>query len=155
MNKIKFICVDFQKDFTSEGGKAYKSRPSVDFVKETLVPFFRKHNIKTAEIISDYRAPRSGSTAICRPGEVGFESELPDDIKIQDIRIKSMNSPLWSRANCGVADQPAGIPFQDSDGFAKWLHHTVGNPEEVENVILFGLTIDCCVLSTAQELRWR
>jgi len=155
MNKIKFICVDFQKDFSSKTGKAYKLRPSVDFVKRTLVPFFKKHNIKIAEIISDYRAPRSGSTRICRPGESGFESEIPNDIKSENIWIKSMNSPLWTRVNCGIAEKEPGIPFQDSNGFEKWLNNTIGNPNEVEEVILFGLTIDCCVLSTAQELCWR
>lgn len=147
------MCIDFQKDFSSRKGKAYESRPSVDFVKEILVPFFRKHSIKIAEIISDYRAPRpSGSTEICHPGESGFESEIPKDIKLKNIWIKSMNSPLWTRTNCGIANKKPGSPFQDSKGFSKWLSDTIGNPDEIENVILFGLTLDCCVLSTAQEL---
>ena len=156
MNNIKFISIDFQNDFSSEKGSAYKPRPSVNFVKKTLVSFFRKHNIKIAEIISDYRQPRPGDTGdCCRPGEWGFESEIPSDVKNQNIWIKSMNSPIWTRDNCGLADKKPGIPFQDTDGFGKWLKKTVGNPEEVDEVILIGLTIDCCVFSTAQELCWR
>jgi len=155
MNKIKFICIDFQKDFSSKSGKAFNLRPSVNFIKETLVHFFREHNIKVAEIISDYRAPRSGTTRICLPGEFGFESEIPNDVKLQNIWIKSMNSPLWTRDNCGIANKKPGISFQDSNGFKKWLNDTIGDPDDVEEVILFGLTIDCCILSTAQELCWR
>ena len=53
--KTKIISIDFQKDFTAEGGICHKPRLSVDFVKNTLAPFLEKNNLKIAEIISDYR----------------------------------------------------------------------------------------------------
>ncbi|MFZ5392086.1 MAG: isochorismatase family protein [Patescibacteria group bacterium] len=155
MNKIKLISVDFQKDFSSVDGKAYESRPCIDFIKQTLIPFLRENNIKVAEIISDYRAPRSGTTRVCLPGESGFESEIPEDVKFEDIWIKSMNSPLWTRDNRGIADKDPGIPYQDSEGFRVWLTNNIGSPDDEHDIVLFGLTLDCCVLSTAQELKWR
>lgn len=155
MNEIKFLSVDFQKDFSSKDGKAYEPRPCIDFIKDVLIPFFRKNSIKTAEIISDYRAPRSGNTRVCLPGESGFESEIPEDVKFGNIWIKSMNSPLWIRENRGIAEKEPGVPYQDPDGFGKWLHDVVGGPEDKNDIVIFGLTLDCCVLSTAQELKWR
>lgn len=153
MSRIKIISVDFQKDFTSKEGICYKPRRSVKFVKETLVPFLRKHNIKIAEIISDYRQPRPGDTGdLCHPGEDGYESEIPGDVKNRNIWIKCMNSPVWIRKNIGLANKKPGLPYQDSYAFNKWLKKVVGNANEV---VLFGLTIDCCVFCTAQELSWR
>ncbi len=155
MNNYKFVVVDFQKDFSSQEWKAYRPRSSIDFVKKTLVPFFRKNTIKVAEIISDYRAPRSWSTRICNPWDEGFESEIPNDIKLDDVRIKAMNSPLWTRENAGIAHEDPGIPFQDAPWFTAWLENSIGQPEDDNKIVLFWLTLDCCVLSTAQELSWR
>ena len=80
--KTKIISIDFQKDFTAEGGICHKPRPSVDFVKNTLVPYLTEKKIKIAEIISDYRQPRPGGRGnCCRPGEWGYESEIPESAK--------------------------------------------------------------------------
>ena len=153
---IKIISVDFQKDFTSKGGVCYKPRPSVKFVKEILIPYLRKNNIKISEIISDYRQRRPGDTGdLCHPGEWGYESEIVKDVKNKNVWIKCMNSPIWTRKNIGLKNKKPGIPYQNTKSFTKWLEKSIGKPEEVEEVILIGLTIDCCVLSTAQELRWR
>ena len=65
-----------------------------------------------------------------------------------------MNSPIWIRDNIGEKDKKAGLPFPDSKAFGKWIDENIGKPEEIIPVI-FGLTIDCCVLSTIQEFRWR
>ncbi|HEY4523518.1 MAG TPA: hypothetical protein VJK04_01440, partial [Candidatus Paceibacterota bacterium] len=46
------------------------------------------------------------------------------------------------------------LPYQDTKAFGKWLDKNIGKPAEVTPV-LFGLTLDCCVLSTLQELNWR
>lgn len=155
MDKIKIISVDFQKDFTAKGGICYKQRNSVDFIKNTLVPFLRRDNIKIAEIISDYRQPRPGDRGnLCHPGEWGYESEIPKDVKLKNSWIKCMNSPIWIRKNIGISDKKPGLPYQDPVKFNKWLLKTVGKSGEVQ-VILIGLTIDCCVLCTAQELNWR
>ncbi len=155
MSNIKFISVDFQNDFSSKDGLAYVFRPSVDFVKNIFVPFLRDEGIKVAEIVSDYRQPRPGDSGdCCHPGEWGFESEIPDDIKLEKAWVKCMNSPIWVRENGGVAGKIPGVPFQDASGFGEWLEEVVGSPKDVE-IVLFGLTVDCCVLCTAQELCWR
>ncbi|TRZ55243.1 hypothetical protein D4Q76_00835 [archaeon] len=43
--KIKIISVDLQKDFSAKGGKEFRPRPSVEFIRNTLIPFLRKRNI--------------------------------------------------------------------------------------------------------------
>lgn len=156
MKQIKIISIDFQKDFSAEGGICYKLRPSVDFVKSTLVPWMNAHSMKIAEIISDYRQPRPGDRGdCCHPGEEGYESEIPYDVKEKKIWIKCMNSPTWIRENGGKANKNPGIPYQDPKKFDAWLSSVIGKPEEVEMVILIGLTLDCCVLCTSQELNFR
>lgn len=126
MTKIKILSVDFQKDFTSEGGLHFKPRQSVKFVKETLVPFLRKEGIKITEIISDYRQPKPRSKRnTCCPGTWGYESEIPEDIKLNDIWIKCMNSPLWVRENIGIPNTQAGFPYQDVSAFNSWLKKNI------------------------------
>lgn len=152
--KVKLISVDLQKDFALKGGKHYKIRPSVEFVQNTLTPFLTANNIKVAEIISDYRQPRPGDRdESCIPGTWGYESIVPKDI-VSAQWIKCMNSPLWTRENIGNPEKTPGLPYQDTKAFGKWLEESIGNPNEITPV-LFGLTIDCCVLSTLQELNWR
>ena len=156
MNNIKFISIDFQNDFTSKNGLHFKPRPSVEFVKEILIPFLRKHKIKVAEIISDYRQPKPRSKRnTCVPGEWGYESGIPIDVKVGKNWIKCMNSPVWIRKNIGIADKVPGLPYQDTDTFDKRLKKNIGEPKGNKEIILFGLTVDCCVLCTAQELSWR
>lgn len=156
MADIKIISVDFQKEFSTKGGKHYMPRPNVDFIKKILVPFLREKNIKIAEITSDYRQPRPGYLAdsTC-PGEKGYESEIPDDIKLKSVWIKCMNSPIWTRDNIGNPNKDPGLPYQDTKAFTNWLNSTIGAPKDVDEVILIGLTLDCCVFCTAQELRFR
>jgi nicotinamidase-related amidase len=109
-----------------------------------------------AEIISDYRLPRPGDEFECLvPGTWGYESEIPGDIKNSNVWIKSMNSPAWIREHRGDASQAGGLPYPDPHAFSGWLQSVIGLPQEVEQVILIGLTLDCCVLCTAQELSFR
>jgi len=158
---IRIVSMDFQKDFTAEGGACYRPRRSVGFVKETLVPFLRKRDVKIAEIVSDYRKPRYRQSRagrgqdLCRPGEPGYQSELPDDVRHGSAWIKCMNSPVWTRKNIGIGGKKPGLPRQDPRAFGRWLEDTVGKPEDVDEVVLIGLTLDRCVLCTAQELYWR
>jgi len=154
--KYSFLGVDLQYDFSREGGESYAPRKSVVFVREVLFPYFRNHDILTAEIMSDYRQPRPGdSRDLCRPSEWGYESEVPDEIRKGAPWIKSMNSPLWIRENGGNPDKKPGLPYQDPKGFDRWLSLNVGDPDKVDSVILYGLTLDCCILCTAQELTFR
>ncbi len=66
-----------------------------------------------------------------------------------------MNSPIWVRENIGQENAQPGLPYQDPELFTKWLNRTIGQPEDVDFVVLIGLTIDRCVFCTAQELSWR
>jgi len=153
--KTKIVSIDFQKDFTAEGGRCYRLRPSVDFVKNTLAPFLEKHNLKIAEIISDYRQPRPGDRGnCCQPGEWGYESEIPEQVKDKDIWIKCMNSPIWVRDNIGDSNKEPGLPYQDPKKFSEWTEREIGKPDDTE-ILLIGLTLDCCVLCTAQEFKFR
>lgn len=153
---IKIISIDLQKDFTDPKGRAFRERPSVAFVKNDLAPFLREKDIKIYEIISDYRQPRQGDTGdLCHPGTFGFESEIPEDIKSSNIWIKSMNSPEWIRKGRGDKDAVPELPYPDPESFTKWLNETIGVPEEKNKIVLIGLTLDCCVLSTAQDLTFR
>ena len=34
------------------------------------------------------------------------------------------------------------------------MKRSIGKPEDTDEIVLIGLTIDCCVLSLAQELNW-
>ncbi|OGD85321.1 hypothetical protein A3B51_00545 [Candidatus Curtissbacteria bacterium RIFCSPLOWO2_01_FULL_41_18] len=152
--KHSFIAVDIQNDFASEGGQWYTPKPAVDFMKKVLFPYLREKGIKINEIISDYRQPRPGDRGDgCHPGEWGYESLVPDDIR-KSQWIKCMNSPIWTRDNIGDANREPGLPHPDPNGFGQWLEENVGSPEKTTPVLI-GLTADCCVLSTGQELNWR
>ena len=126
MHPIKIVSVDFQKDFSSAEGLCYRARPCVDFIKGKLVPHLREHNLKVAEIVSDYRLPRPGDEfECCVPGTAGYVSEIPDDVKHPQVWVKCMNSPIWVRENGGVAGKPAGRPYPHPEAFAAWLARTI------------------------------
>lgn len=152
--RYEFVCVDLQNDFATKGGNFYTYKPSVMFLNKTLFPYLRKKKLKVNEIISDYRQPRPADGGDgCHPGEWGYKSLIPDDLR-KSQWIKCMNSPIWIRKNIGKKEKKPGLPYPDSKKFGKWLDKNIGNPGKVTPVI-FGLTIDCCVLSTIQEFRWR
>lgn len=150
---MRFISVDLQNDFTSIGGICYRRRGSVYFVKDILIPYFIEKKLMVNEIISDYRQPRPGDAGdCCHPGEWGYESLIPEAIKNTDIWMKCMNSPIWTRDNIGISAKEPGFPYQDHKRFNDWLEKCMHGEKEV---IIFGLTLDCCVLCTAQELAFR
>lgn len=152
--KYEFIAIDIQNEFASEGGKFYTSKPSINFLQNILFPYFKKNNIKINEIVSDYRQPRPGDGGDgCHPGSWGYESLVPKELK-KSFWVKSMNSPIWIREGIGDENSIPGKPFPDSNAFGMWIEKNIGEPDEVRPAI-FGLTIDCCVLSTVQEFRWR
>lgn len=154
--KIKIISVDVQKAFSAKGGKHFRRRPAVDFLKKVFVPHLLKKNIKIAEIISDYRQPRKGDKDhSCIPETWGYQSEIDDKVKLKPVWIKAMNSPAWTRKSAGNARKKPGEPYPNPQKFKKWLETVVGKPEDVDLIILVGLTTDCCVFCTAQELAFR
>jgi hypothetical protein len=151
--KYEFVCVDLQNEFASTGGRFYSAKPSLSFLQNILFPFFRAENVKVNEIMSDYRQPRPGDGGDgCFPGDWGYESLLPGDLR-KSVWVKCMNSPIWIRENIGTNRAP-GLPYPDSQRFGEWIETFIGEPSAVRPVI-FGLTIDCCVLSAVQEFRWR
>ncbi len=151
----KFLCVDFQNEFASKNGKWYNGGKSIDFINQTLSPYLAKKSLRVDEIISDYRPPRNKDSGIgCIPGEFGYQSALPDEIRNNDPWIKCMNSPVWTRKNIGNKFKKPGLPYQNTRAFNNWLKSKFGEPNNNLTIILFGLTLDCCVLATAQELYW-
>jgi nicotinamidase-related amidase len=153
---MKIISVDFQKEFSAEGGRCYIPRPCIPFIKDVLVPFLRERGFKIAEIISDYRLPHRGSGFhACIPGTPGYRSEIPVDVKHENVWIKALASPGWIRKHSGDPSREPGLPYPDPHAFSEWLMGTVGLPSEDSEIILIGLTIDCCVLSVLEELRYR
>ena len=147
-----FICVDFQNDFASFGGVNFNKGESASFIKEKMFPFLKEHGIRASEIISDYRLPRGKSkNESCIPGSWGFQSLLPSTIKKGTPWIKCMHNPLWIRKNIGIPNTILGKEYQSPRKFNKWLKENVPN----NNVVLFGETVDCCMLQVASELYFR
>ena len=146
---IGLLAVDFQREFTSREGRAFRDRPSVSFVREVLVPELRTLGLKTAEIVSDYRQPRHlDRESYCVPGTVGFESDLPGDVKRTPVWVKAHNHPAWIRRN-GGALEPTDHPYSDAPAFHRWVRALF--PDR-SSVVVFGLTIDCCLICVSQEL---
>ncbi|MBI5220356.1 MAG: hypothetical protein HY978_00775 [Candidatus Liptonbacteria bacterium] len=140
---IKFISVDLQKDFSAKGGTHYRVRPAVSFIKNVLLPYLEKRKIKVSEIVSDYRREygRKDNDA-CIPGTWGYASEMPVKNKNSNVWIKCQNSPIWITKNIGDPMKRPGMPYQDPKAFSRWLNDAVGKPEDVDLVVLVGLTLD-------------
>jgi nicotinamidase-related amidase len=153
---MKIVSVDFQKEFCAAGGRGYVPRPCVAFIKDVLVPFVRERGFRIAEIVSDYRLPRQGGGFhACVPGTQGYESEIPGDVKYENVWVKAFASPTWVREHGGDPGREPGLPYPDPQAFSGWLRQTIGLPSEDSGVVLIGLTVDCCVLSVLEELRYR
>lgn len=153
---VIFLSVDLQNDFATEGGAQYQPRPCVPFIQNTLLPFVRDQKCSIIEIISDYRISQDGEgTSICIPGMWGFESIIPSDIKHRSVWVKSEPSPTWTREGGGKVDSVPGVPFPSPDSFNRWLDDTIGPPSSELELVLIGLVLEVCVLSTLQELKYR
>jgi len=119
------------------------------FVKKTLFPFLKKKDIKVSEIVADYRKPRRGDiSSHCVPGTEGFVSELPDELR-KSRWVKAMNSPVWTRKNAGTTKKTSR-PYVADREFTLWLKKNLK-----KNCIIFGLTLDKCLLCTVQEFYFR
>jgi hypothetical protein len=152
--KVYFLCVDYQYDFVSPEGKAGVIGNSPLFIADTLIPFLVAKDFKVSEIISDYRLPRGKShSESCVPGTQGFQSLLPDHVRYADPHIKCMHSPLWTRNNIGIADQPLGKEYQAPELFNDWVSRHF--PDKTIPIVMFGETMECCLLNVAQELYFR
>lgn len=147
-----FLCVDFQYDFANVKGQKFTKGESVEFIINELFPFFVKYDIKVSEILSDYRLPRGKSeNELCVPGDIGFISLLPDNLRRGKPWIKCMHNPLWVRENIGVPNAKLGPIYQNPEAFNQWIKEHL----QTKNVILFGETAECCLLQVASELYFR
>ena len=144
---INLLCVDYQYDFCKSGGRFYQERPCHQFIDDVLVPYFLKKQIKISEIISDYSLPRpSSNLAYCVPRSWGYKSGIPSSLIKNTQWIKAMKSPEWIRAQ--------GTPLAQPEAFTAWLELNFG-PASNQHIIVFGLTLDCCVLNTVMQLYFR
>ena len=69
--------------------------------------------------------------------------------------MKAEPSPAWIRAGAGQAEQLPGVPYPAPDAFSAWLTTTIGSPTPEHDIVLVGLMLEICVLSTLQELYYR
>ena len=153
---MHILSVDLQNDFAVEGGAHYQPRPCVPFLRDTFLPFVRERGYAVAEIVSDYRATAPATDRpVCVPGEWGYQSLIPSDVKRSPVWVKAAPSPAWVRSGAGRAEQPPGAPYHDPHAFSAWLAETIGPPTPDKPVVLVGLTLEICVLSTVQELHYR
>ncbi len=153
---MQIISVDLQNEFCTEGGALYRPRSCVPFITDILLPFVRECGHHIAEIISDYRATEPGSSASsCVPGEWGYQSIIPSELKHPSVWVKAEPSPAWTRMGAGQADQRPGQPYPAPDAFSAWLTTTIGAPSADQEIILVGLMLEICVVSTLQELKYR
>lgn len=153
---LHIIAVDLQNDFCTEGGVLYRPRPCVPFITEMLLPFARERGYHIAEIISDYRAaePRT-SASTCVPGQWGYQSLVPSDVKLSPVWIKATPSPAWTRTGAGQENQLPGQPYPTQESFSAWLTTVIGAPSADQEIILIGQMLEICILSTLQELKYR
>lgn len=153
---LSILSVDFQNDFCTEGGVGYQPRDCHSFICNDLVEKLREEKLKISEIISDYRMPVANhKQTLCVPGEPGFKSRIPQDVKSFQPWIKCRHNPTWIRENGGIADKAPGPGHPDPERFSYWLEKQFGPPDPDNEIILIGLVLDCCVMCTGQELSFR
>ncbi|MEN8190093.1 MAG: hypothetical protein ABFS19_09625 [Thermodesulfobacteriota bacterium] len=156
MTRFHLLAIDLQKEFTEPGGFCYQPRPCVDFITETLLPYCLANGLQIAEIISDYRQPRlTDQLSYCIPGSEGYQSIIAAGLRNGEPRVKSTHSPAWVREKSEKGDAEPGLPVPDPAGLDSWFSRLLGPPDEELRIVLIGLTLDCCILSTAQELHFR
>jgi nicotinamidase-related amidase len=151
---LHILSVDLQNAFAAPGGGLYRPRPCVPFICDTLIPFVREHGQIITEIVSDYRSADPGASS-CVPGRWDYDSLIPADVKDPNVWVKAMPSPSWVREGGGQADKEPGVPYPEPDAFSAWLETTLGPPTPDQTVVLIGLMLEICVLSTLQELKYR
>jgi nicotinamidase-related amidase len=153
---MRLISVDLQHDFASPGGVHHSGQPCVGFVTETVVPFAREHGLAVAEIVSDYRSPGGNDAdTTCVPGQWGFESVIPADVRPLEPWVKASIAPTWVREGGGQADAVPGPARPDPHGFSTWLDTVLGPPDGSGPVVIMGLVLEVCVLATLIDIRLR
>lgn len=80
---------------------------------------------------------------------------MPRDVLASEPWVKATLSPAWTRAGAGNPAAEPGPPEPDPHGFTQWLVRTIGPPDPARTVVIVGLMLGVCVLSTLQELTFR
>ena len=153
---VELLSVDLQHEFASPGGGLYRPRGCVPFLTELVFPTARARQWRVHEIVSDYRVPAKPSTQWhCGPGRWAGESLVPRDLLASEPWIKATPSPAWTRSGAGDEHAEPGPAEPDPNGFAEWLIQAIGRPDPERTVVVVGLMLGVCVLSTLQELTFR
>ena len=153
---MRLISVDMQNDFASSGGSHYGGQPCTEFVTHTALPFLHTHGLPVAEIVSDYRTTGgSPEDETCAPGQWGYESTSPSDMRRAEPWVKASISPTWVRDGGGDASAVPGHPRSDPTGFTNWLRTAIGPPDSETPVVLVGLLLEVCVLASLIEIKLR
>lgn len=156
MSAVELLSVDLQHEFASPGGGLYRPRPCVPFLTDVAFPTARARQWRVHEIVSDYRDPAKPSGQWhCAPGRWAGESLVPRDLLASQRWIKATPSPAWTRSGAGDERAEPGPAEPDPHGFTDWLVETIGRPDPEQAVVVVGLMLEVCVLSTLQELTFR
>lgn len=156
MSSVELLSVDLQHEFASPGGGLYRPRSCVPFLTEVVFPAAGAKQWRVHEIVSDYRDPAKPSTDWhCAPGRWAGESLVPRDLLVGQPWVKATPSPAWTRSGAGDELADPGSAEPDPHRFTEWLERTIGRPDPERTVVVIGLMLEVCVLSTLQELTFR
>ncbi len=145
MSSVRLLSVDLQNEFARPGGRLFRPRDCVNFLTDVVFPAAQSRQWPLYEIVSDYRDPaKPPEEWSCVPGSWAGTSLVPRDLLAGEPWVKATPSPAWTHP--GDAD---------SAGFSDWLTSTVGSPGPDCEVVVVGLMLEVCVLSTLQELTYR
>lgn len=153
---VHVLSVDLQHEFASPQGRLYRRRDCVPFLLETVFPTAMARQWPIHQILADYRDPsRPASTWHCAPGTWAGTSLLPVAAGASRPWYKAAPSPAWTRDGAGRVDAAPGPAQPDPDGFSRWLHAAIGPAGSGSLIVVVGLILEVCVLSTLQELSLR
>lgn len=150
---VQLLSVDLQHEFASPQGRLFRRRACVPFLLDTVFPTAQARHWPIHQILADYRDPRRpADTWHCAPGTWAGASLVPVDAGTSAPWYKATPSPAWTRDGAGQADTQPGPSRPDPNGFSAWLHATIGTSDSRPLVVVVGLMLEVCVLSTLQEL---
>lgn len=153
---VHLLCVDLQNEFASPGGRLHRPRPCIPFLMDVVFPTARLRGWSVHEIRADYRDPaKTQEEWTCAPGSWAGTSLIPSDLLSTQPWFKATTSPAWIRHGGGEQDTPPGQARPAPEAFTRWLRAAVGPPRQEAAIVVVGLMLKVCVLSTIQELTYR
>lgn len=153
---VHLLCVDLQNEFASPGGRLHRPRPCIPFLMDVVFPTARLRGWSVHEIRADYRDPaKTQEEWTFAPGSWAGTSLIPSDLLSTQPWFKATTSPAWIRHGGGEQDTPPGQARPAPEAFTRWLRAAVGPPRQEAAIVVVGLMLEVCVLSTIQELTYR